>query len=566
MLSRLSAGRSSSATKSPDKVLRTFAEQKGMLAAQFDREWPLVANLFNKHCCPHLEVPPELPLGGKIASLFIVNYSNLPSLAVLVIPGGEVKASFAVVYGKGVDVGDPLFGHLLNAHDSEVKPENLLTLNQDIGIFKVPENPDETSQAEVYLTAKGLEHEAEFDKLKELEKIDDTQFQSQVRLIGNLVTSLNGKFHYYKGILEMLPLPQDSLVVADVFSLRRMGENGPRSLAIYFSNGVSYPAMVSWVEHDAGTRWKVYIRYLSFGNVMLEGLKSLEMFTANLEHVLAPPPPESQLKDTFLAGMEGEGEKDPFKVAVEAAEQTNMPKLEIPDGYFDTKEKTLPFSEMLNLFVRYHHAQRKYAYSQKRVFEHALAMRELGSGPVDFNRFMPLMELNHIPTPAAMTFLLSERRFAMGWAMDGVEIGTGHNCLIKDEQEKVYIAGEIVLLTNESALFNFNSGTFTRQISPLYFAGEDAHEAQWKGLIKELIISAWNSKFAKLLGEKLIRPKVIYTDKVLLPFTPPVDWTRQVWCQGEQWMRNCACFAQDDSYLNYCDTLSPCDLDGCQPP
>jgi len=429
------------------------------------------------------------------------------------------------------------------------------------------------------------------------------------------VTHLGGKFRMETGVLEMLAprdawlssqFPPDSLVVADPSALRPQNENGPRSLAMLFSKGNVYPALVSWAEYDDHHRWKVYVRYLKNENTMEVFDRSITcaMFGPDLQMVLAPPPPDNQLEDTFLKevkkfpivpenqlqnafqeGMKKIGMVNPFKIAVNAAVRNKMPKLPIPEGYFDTKVKTLPFQNGPNLYVLYHHKQRKYAYDNFRIFEHVFSGDlSARTGALSFYTFSKLMltignlqAKEKVKTPAAMTFLLSEKRFAMGWPKDGVEVGTGHNCLIQDETEKVYIAGEI-LFAHDGVFFNFNSGTFTRQIAPEYFAGEDAFQTQWKGLIKQLISTIWDSKLSRLLDKAVPSPKVTYTDEILIPFTPPVEYTKQAFCQSEPWMQKCACAAYGESYLNYCELLpilenkgqelevSLCNHDDCHPP
>jgi len=162
----------------------------------------------------------------------------------------------------------------------------------------------------------------------------------------------------------------------------------------------------------------------------------------------------------------------------------------------------------------------------------------------------------------------------MGWALDGVEVGTGHNCLISDKDEEVYIAGEI-LFEEAGVQFNFLSGTFTRQISPFYFAGKDAHETQWAGLIKALLHSAWYSQSEKTLHGRpndMPIPKVTWTpEKVLIPMRAPVPDTIAAFCHSEPWMQSCFCIADGpDSYVNYCEQLkgtpaTECNHQNCHP-
>jgi hypothetical protein len=577
----VTAGRSSSAMNTVDKVLRTFAEHVGMLPGDFDREWPLVRDLYNAHCCPQEEPPPPgLPVGGKDVSFFIADYSKLPSLAVLVAPKDPVRAKFAVVYDKGSSIGAPIFGLLDNIDATSVRSNLKLVIadsTDDVGIFKVP---DRANQVAVYLTAKGLQHENAFNAFKLLGKIDDTAFKSQARTIATTVTVLGGEFHMSPEILHMLDVPRDSLVVADPSALPEK-----RSLAILFTKGKIHPAMVSTADYAGDDRWRVFVRYLTNEKEqvvmnVLDATVTCAMFGPDLTRMQAPPRPDNELKNTFVQLLESAKNHmgvDPFRAATIAANDRKMPKLEIPEGYFDTKVKTLPFENGPNMYVLYHHSQRKYAYDHKRIFEHVFAGPQLlpdwtekkQPGPIDFYYFEALEKL--ITKPAAMTFLLSEYRFAMGWPMDGVEVGAGHNCLILDETEKVYIAGEILFDVDGSVKFNFNSGTFTRQIAPMYFAGVHAHEIQWKGLIATLISKTWYSAVTQKYGNVKL-PQVTYTDEVLIPFAPPVQATQQAFCQSKPWMRKCACMAYEDSHINYCDVLDKkqqvdlCDHDKCHPP
>jgi len=575
MASRIAvtSGRSSSASRSVDKVLQTFAEQRGMLSNQFNEEWPLVAEVFNEHCCPEEGEELELPAGGEDVSMFIADYSNLPSLAVLVTANAPVRAQLAVVYARGDTVGAPIFGLLENPAATHVTPNfkiDLVDHDGQVGIYQVPKA---SGSVRVYLTASSIRNANAFNLFKVLGKIDEPEFQMQARRLGMTVTLSGGQFHMSEGIQEMLDLPGDSLVVADPVNL----QEGKRSLALYRSKNNLYPAMVSSAVYHKEGRWKVYVRYLPAtpNQINLLDLEvTCALFGTDLMPVLAPAPPPDKLAKAYLNQVRGFG-VDPFKAAVLAAELTKMPKLEIPEGYFDTKVKTLPFDNGLNLYVLYHHAQRSHAYANNRIFEHVFDRKDKNAGTTDISVLSQMIsKINEANLPAAMTFLLSEQRFAMGWAMDGVELGTGHNCLIKDEQEKVYIAGEIKF-EEDRVSFNFLSGTFTRQIAPLYESGEVAFETQWKNLMSELITEAWYSKLTRLTKLKsdpvqLRFPQVTSTDDVLIPFSAPVQDTTDAFCHSKPWMKPCACMASGDLYVSYCEALAgrqgvPCDHDSCHP-
>jgi len=428
----------------------------------------------------------------------------------------------------------------------------------------------------------------------------DTEFQKQARLIGSIKL---GMLSTRDGLLSS-QFPPDSLVVANPAALQAMAQNGPRSLALLFSQGKIYPAIVSWKQYDANNRWRVYVRHFKAENSMevLDKDITCAMFGPDLKMVLEPPPPEDQLTRVFLQqvtdheletdfqkSVKTSGTVNPFKVAVAAADRNRMPKLPIPEGYFDFKEKMLPFSQDLRLYVRYHSQHRKFSYDNSRIFESVFSGDRSDQTKANmFLSFRGLMQTigvlqaqeqkqGETPTPAAFAYLLSEKRFAMGWPKDGVEIGTGHNCLIQDEDEQVYIAGEI-LFSQDLVLFNFNSGTFTRQIAPEYFAGEAAFMRQWQHLIKQLITTSWDTHLSRILHKDLQVPNVAYTEKVLLPLTPPVKYTIQAFCHSEPWMATCACISHFEQtggqrYVNYCDFLSAmkevtvklCNLHGCHP-
>mmetsp|Transcript_23291 Transcript_23291/g.44685 ORF Transcript_23291/g.44685 Transcript_23291/m.44685 type:complete len:620 (+) Transcript_23291:72-1931(+) len=571
----VTVARSSSGTRSPDKVLQTFAEHLGMLRERFNEEWGLVAPFYNKHCCPSINEPPDLPVGGRDLSLFIVDYSNLPSLAVLVTNDSPIRAQFAVVYGKDGSIANPIFGILESLDAFSVKANFQLSLSDgktdigDVGIFQIPD-PQTPNQLVVYQTAGALQHATAFDGFKSFNMIEGRKFDAQAWHLGMTLTSVQGKFHTTNGILKMMPdVPGDSLFVADLDTLHA----GSRSLAIWFSsNGMIYPAMVSWAEYDESNRWKVFVRYLTQHTIeVLDQEITCALFGPDLTPVFAPPPKPTELKEEFEEQLRKDFQTDPFKAAVIAANLKNMPSLAIPEGYFDSKVKTLDFEDGLDLYVLYHHAQRKHAYQNKRIFEHVFAGAERNIGALGLLSFDTVA--SKLTYPAAMTFLLSQERFAMGWAMDGVEVGTGHNCLIKHEQEKVYIAGEIMFEGDERVRFNFLSGTFTRQIIPLYDPGEASFHDQWIGLISALIGKAWYSQLQLLLHDKykalLKVPTVTYTDDVLIPFEPPVQSTKMAFCSSEPWMQSCACIASGDSNFNWCKKLEgknePCEHDDCQP-
>mmetsp|Transcript_25824 Transcript_25824/g.50567 ORF Transcript_25824/g.50567 Transcript_25824/m.50567 type:complete len:617 (-) Transcript_25824:11-1861(-) len=568
----VTVGRSSSGTRSPDKVLQTFAQHLGMLPQRFNEEWKLAAPFYNKHCCPSINEPPDLPVGGRDLSLFIVDYSNLPSLAVLVTNDSPIRAQFAVVYGKDGSIANPIFGILESLDAFSVKANFQLSLSDgktdigDVGIFQIPD-PQTPNQLVVYQTAGALQHATAFDGFKSFNMIEGRKFDAQAWHLGMTLTSVQGKFHTTNGILKMMPdVPGDSLFVADLDTLHA----GSRSLAIWFSsNGMIYPAMVSWAEYDESNRWKVFVRYLTQHTIeVLDQEITCALFGPDLRLVLAPPPPATALKEEFEEQLR-KTPGDAFKAASVAANLKNMPSIAIPEGYYNTKVKTLDFKDGPDLYVLYHHAQRKHAYQNKRIFEHVFAGAERNIGALGLLSFDTVA--SKLTYPAAMTFLLSQERFAMGWAMDGVEVGTGHNCLIKHEHEKVYIAGEILFEGDDRVRFNFLSGTFTRQISPLYEPGEDSFYNQWIRLISALIGKAWHSRLHLLLHNRALLkfPTVTYTDDVLIPFEPPVQATKTAFCNSEPWMQSCACIASGDSYLNWCKKMEgkdeTCEHDYCQP-
>jgi len=566
----VTVARSSSGTRSADKVLQTFAEQLGMLPEMFNEEWGLAAPFYNEHCCPSINKPPDLPVGGKDLSLFVVDYANLPSLAVLVTNNSLTRAKFAVVYGKDGSIGNPIFGVLESLNAFSVTPNFQLSLSDrktDVGIFQIPD-PQTPNGFVVYQTAGGLQHANAFDEFKNLNIIEETKFDAQAWNLGMTLTNVQGTFHTTEGIRKMiLEVPGDSLLVADPDTLHAES----RSLAIWFSaKGMIYPAMVSWAKYDTGNRWKVFVRYLTQHTIeVLDQEITCALFGPDLRLVLAPPPPATALKEEFEEQLRKDFQTDPFKAAVIAANLKNMPSLAIPEGYFDSKVKTLDFEDGLDLYVLYHHAQRKHAYQNKRIFEHVFAGAERNIGALGLLSFDTVA--SKLTYPAAMTFLLSQERFAMGWAMDGVEVGTGHNCLIKHEHEKVYIAGEILFEGDDRVRFNFLSGTFTRQISPLYEPGEDSFYNQWIRLISALIGKAWHSRLHLLLHNRALLkfPTVTYTDDVLIPFEPPVQATKTAFCNSEPWMQSCACIASGDSYLNWCKKMEgkdeTCEHDDCHP-
>jgi len=551
--------RASSAVLSEDKVLETFAQDHGM--QNFGWQWREVKGKYEGYSRSS-EVD-NLPFGGEDVTLWVVDYEHLPSLAILVNRTlTPTKVNYAVVYGRGDNIGEATLGILDSLNATAVRPNVSFSIPPSgvaAGIFNI-------GTRIAYVTANTIEVEHAYDEFKALGNIDDSAFHDQARKLGLIATDyLASKFHVALSEEEaefaVIDPSQDNLVVADPSALQSMRQ----TLAMLYNNtnGQYLPAMVSSAKYVGNKRWSVSVRVMpdAQSDRVLDREVTCLMYGPTLEDVPPPPPPDSALADTFKE--ESKPGLDPFRVAVTAAEKSRMPKLPIDKGFFEEKQKTLPFEPGPNLFVRYHHAERKQAYLRHRVFEHVFDGDHTGAIP--FDSFSAVVE--HVTRPAAMTFLLSNERFAMGWALDGVEVGTGHNCLISGLAEKVYIAGEI-LFGEDGVEFNFQSGTFTVRISPKYHAGRDSHRRQWAGLISALIGSGWRSQ-----GNDMPTPQVAYTEKVLIPFTPPVPATVEAFCESDDqpWMRSCICIMDNASYVNYCEHLkkgvvaTSCNHPACHP-
>lgn len=70
-------------------------------------------------------------------------------------------------------------------------------------------------------------------------------------------------------------------------------------------------------------------------------------------------------------------------------------------------------------------------------------------------------------SPVYYTYIFDINGMAFGRIYDSLEMGSGHQMLVQNEQDLVYIAGEIEILNN-NIRFNFESGSYSRELNTVH--------------------------------------------------------------------------------------------------
>ena len=150
-------------------------------------------------------------------------------------------------------------------------------------------------------------------------------------------------------------------------------------------------------------------------------------------------------------------------------------------------------------------------------------------------------------SPVYYTYIFDINGMAFGRIYDSLEMGSGHQMLVQNERDLVYIAGEIEILNN-NIRFNFESGSYSRELNIVHHILQDP-------VIQQNLINLVTAifKLSDQNGTVDTSLNITYTPHILFPTKNPTQEEIKSICHktaGDNRL-----FISTDSTQNKCDIM-----------